>query len=94
MEHKKMIIWVMLALIIQIGVADALTYCDGDALVENISVDGTVITISNVECDIGCGNFTLWRLGQPGCQENEFQLSMMLIIFAIIAVLIIRGVFR
>ncbi|MCK5613876.1 LamG domain-containing protein, partial [Candidatus Pacearchaeota archaeon] len=56
---------------------------------QNITSDEDIFT-----CPNGCDNFTISNWGNAGCLENEYMLSILAIIFAIIAVIIVRGVFK
>ncbi len=65
--------------------------------VRNITINGIInetIETELITCSDGCSNFTLLNFGNAGCVENEYILSILTIIFAIIAVLIVRGVFK
>lgn len=74
----KPILLLLFLLLIPIPV-NAVTYCDGDALKENISVNDVIITISNVACDFGCLNNTLSTLGHSGCVESDLSLWITLL---------------
>jgi hypothetical protein len=47
-----------------------------------------------IRCDYGCSNFTIINLGYPGCRESEFLINILIMIFAAVVILIIRGVFK
>ncbi len=75
--------------------------CEGDQLVtirERLTgtADGTFVAfqIDRVDCPEGCSDFVLYKLGEPGCIENNFTLALWLIIIAIISVGLIRLVFK
>lgn len=76
----------------------SITICEDNILVTEANkrtiTDGNItdeITITRVACTHGCSNWTITTLGNPGCEEGDFFLSIIFIIVLIIMILIIRG---
>ena len=69
-------------------------FCDGDYLMQNISVDGTIISVSSTLCTQGCLDEALLTFGEPGCQENEVIKWIMIAGIAIFMTIFIRAVFK
>ena len=88
---KYIIISVMVfSLLLAVLPVDALNYCDGDNLYENITVDGTVINLLVESCDRGCENITWSTLGNPGCVENPLMVVIIGIIIVVLFILLMR----
>jgi len=69
---------------------EAVRYCDGDLLKENITVDDTVISIELDDCLNGCESETWLTLGQPGCVETDIQIILIGIVIMILFILLMR----
>lgn len=72
-----------------IPVTDAVKFCDGDALVENISVNNVIVTISNVQCDFGCANWTWSTFGYPACEESDFVFGIIFLVVLFFVIFLI-----
>lgn len=73
----------ILTILLMVSVSEASTFCDGSALVENLTVNNETIEISNGGCNLGCTEESLSNFGDPGCIENDFQLAIVFLIFAV-----------
>ncbi len=92
---KKITILIISAFILFYSInVEAIVYCDGDELKENITVDGTVITVGNDLCNLGCLNETIGNWGGPGCREEPIWLWVAIIIIIIILAVLFWGINR
>lgn len=88
---KYIIISVMMfSLLLAVLPVDAIDYCDGDDLYENITVDGTTISILSESCEYGCENVTWTTLGNPGCVENPLMTVIIGIIIVVLFIILMR----
>lgn len=89
----KLLILPLLILVLVPFTASA-DFCDGDYLMQNISVDDTIITVSETLCTQGCIDEALLTFGEPGCQENEIIKWIMIAGISIFMTFFIRMVFK
>lgn len=84
---------------IEIVAPPTISFCaNGDFLLTRDSsrtISNGNITIETIDrltfCNYGCSNWTITTLGNPGCGEGSFFLSLIFIIILILIILIIRG---
>ncbi len=90
MNKKIYAIWVLGILLFVPIINEAVFYCDGDALIENITVNGRNISISNVQCDYGCSEESWINLMNPGCRESPLEILLVGIAIIVGFILLMR----